>query len=132
MKGPISSRVQYSKWNFTTIVRGSKFQVMVISIIGLVRKIMVYSSLYCLMVPSEIWRFNQHWLNRATVFSRTIFQTREQEYFSFEEWGTQGYCSAMAISPVSILCWVLHAFLGYIIVVVWFFLNIKECPYFLH
>jgi hypothetical protein len=54
MKGPISSKVQYSKWNFTTIVGGSNFQGMVISIVGLVRKIMVYSSLYCLTVPSEI------------------------------------------------------------------------------
>jgi hypothetical protein len=54
MKGLLSSKVQYSKWNFTTIVGVSKFQVMVISIIGLVRKIMVYSSLYCLTVPSEI------------------------------------------------------------------------------
>jgi hypothetical protein len=54
MKGPISYKVQYSKWNFTTIAGGSKFQVMVISIIGFMRKIMVYSSLYCLTVPSEI------------------------------------------------------------------------------
>jgi hypothetical protein len=54
MKGPISSKVQYSKWNIPTIVGGSKFQVMVISIIGLVRKIMVCSSLYYLTVPSEI------------------------------------------------------------------------------
>jgi hypothetical protein len=105
---------------------------MVISITGLVRKIMVYSSLYCLTVPSEIWRFNQHWLNRATIFSWKIFQTREQEYSSHQEWGTQGYCSATVISAVRILSWVLHAFLGYIIIDVWFFLNIKECPYFLH
>jgi len=54
MKGPLSSKVQYSKWNFTTIVGGSKFQVMVISIIGLVRKITVYSLLYCLTVPFEL------------------------------------------------------------------------------
>jgi hypothetical protein len=54
MKGPLSSKVQYSKWNFTTIVGGSKFQVMVISIIGLMRKIAVYSLLYCLTVPFEI------------------------------------------------------------------------------
>jgi hypothetical protein len=54
MKGPLSSKVQYSKWNFTTIVGGSKFPVMVISIIGLVRKIAVCSLLYCLTVPFKI------------------------------------------------------------------------------
>jgi len=70
----------------------------------------------------SIWnmKIHQHWLNRATVFSWTRFQTREQEYFSHKEWGTQGYCSA---SAVCILSWVLHAFLGYIIIVVWFFLR---------
>jgi hypothetical protein len=51
MKGLISSRFSIPNGISQQLL---EFRVMVISIIGLVRKIVVYSSLYCLPVPSEI------------------------------------------------------------------------------
>jgi hypothetical protein len=125
--------------NFTPIVGSSQVQVMVISIISLMRKKMLYLWMKCLMVIPQIWR---HLLDIGWTglrhFRGLCFKLRSNDIFLTKNWVPKIHFDPLIIHSWSFEIW-------YVICVElsMFFLpacyycsliqkpNLNKCPYFL-
>jgi hypothetical protein len=99
----MSYEVECSKWNLKLIVGGSEVQVMVISIISLMRKKMVYLWMNCLMVIPQIWRHLLHigWTG-VQHFPGLHFELGRNYIFLTENWVPKIYFAKIYIDPVII------------------------------